>query len=321
VTITYVVGAGGIGCAVGYALIASGEPVVFVDANEDKVCCGNRTGVEVEGWEPRAATFQNFETWQPLGGATVLLCTKCYDNEIVLNRLPSDTTILPVQNGFDPRLEQRDHLWEGIASFVSECLVDRPRTRITRNGVLHIGPRRPGELAELPLVAQLLRRSQLFRTKVVSNIEPFKYTKLMYNAAISPLAAALGINNGQLLALPKARRQFFDLLKENYEVLSRAGVPLARIGLFHPEVVSRILRTPLLATVLAWAFYPSLRNSYCSMHGDLPRGQTEIDYYNLRLIQIAGDKPCPLNRRIYDLIKRMEANRIAPSPSLLAELI
>ena len=57
-------------------------------------------------------------------------------------RLSDDAFLVPVQNGFDPELESRNHAGEGIASFVSECERDRPVTRITRPGSLHIGGRR-----------------------------------------------------------------------------------------------------------------------------------------------------------------------------------
>src|SRR5262249_44468437 len=131
------------------------------------------------------------------------------------------------------------------------------------------------------------------------------YTKLMYNAAISPIAAACGLDNGGLLWVPRARRLFFDLLLENYTILCGAGVPLGRIGPFHPETVHRILRRRWIANTMAWAFYPTLRKTYCSMSGDLPRGRTEIDNYNKHLIDLADGRPCPLNRRVVDVINRM----------------
>ena len=123
---------------------------------------------------------------------------------------------------------------------------------------------------------------------MVPDILPYKYTKLMYNAAISPLAAAAGLDNGQLLRLPRVRQLFFDLLRENYAILRGAGVPLGKVGPLHPHTVARILAVPLLANSLAWAFYPTLRKTYCSMAGDLPKGRTEVDYYNGHLIELAG---------------------------------
>jgi 2-dehydropantoate 2-reductase len=142
----------------------------------------------------------------------------------------------------------------------------------------------------------------------------------MYNAAISPLAAAAGLDNGQLLAVPKARHLFFGLLRENYAILHGAGIRLGKIGPFHPATVQRILGRLTVAGLLAWAFYPTLRGTYCSMSGDLPRGRTEIDFYNGHLIDVAGDRPCPLNRRVYELVKRMERDRITPGLHVLDEL-
>lgn len=322
----HVVGAGGIGCAVGYALRQTGADVVFVDADAAKVAWGRRHGVRVEGRPPFAAEFRVFADWRPCDGDTVLLCTKCYDNAAVLPRLPRRVTLIPIQNGFDHALDDRGDFLEGVASFVSECHPGQTHTRITRRGRLHLGPRgmaaesRNTQAAAVPLV-NLLRDTPLFRVIVVPDILPYKYTKLMYNAAISPLASAAGLDNGQLLSVEPARRLFFALLQENYAILRGAGVPLGKVGPFQPTTVAWVLRHLTVSRVLAWAFTPSLRNTYCSMARDLPAGRTEIDYYNGRLIELAGDRPCPLNRRLYDLVKRMERARLPPSLGILAELL
>jgi 2-dehydropantoate 2-reductase len=319
-----VVGAGGIGCAVGYFLRAAGVRVTFVDADAAKVEWGRAHGVRVEGRPPLPAEFVPFADWRPDPGGTILLCTKCYDNGAVLTRLPDPVTLIPIQNGFDRRLDGRGGPLEGIASFISECLPRQTHTRITRNGKLHLGRRAraavPGADGVLTELATLLRLHAPFRMEVVPDILPYKYTKLMYNAAISPLAAAAGLDNGQLLGMPRARRLFFDLLRENYAVLRGAGVPLGKVGPLHPHTVARILSRPFVADSLAWAFYPSLRKTYCSMAGDLPKGRTEIDYYNRHLIDLAGERPCPLNRRVYDVVRRMEAERVPPGPAALDEL-
>ncbi|HJT79292.1 MAG TPA: ketopantoate reductase C-terminal domain-containing protein, partial [Gemmataceae bacterium] len=303
--------------AVGNALLRAGVPVTFVEANPDKVCWGRAHGVRVDGQGPHPADLIDFADWSPPAGATVLLCTKCYDNAAVLARLPASVTVLPIQNGFDRSLDGRGGDLEGIASFVSECLPGRTHTRITRNGRLHLGPRRAGAAVAPPDWVAALRRQAPFRVEWVPDIRPYKYTKLMYNAAISPLAAAAGLDNGQLLWLPRARRLLFALLRENYAILRGAGVPLGVIGPFHPDTVQRILRHPALARALAWAFYPTLKGTYCSMSGDLPAGRTEIDYYNGHLIELAGDRPCPLNRQVHALVRRMERERIPPGPSVL----
>ena len=224
-----IVGAGGIGCAVGYALCAASVPVVLVEANPVKVEAGNRDGVQVDQYAPLAAEFVHFDDWKPSLGVPVLLCTKCYDNAAVLEKLPAGTELIPIQNGFDPQLHAFGHEGEGIASFVSECEKGRPHTRITRKGELHIGKRqasggrKPPVLDLTGCLLHSLAKTKLFRVVEVPDIGPIKHSKLMYNAAISPLAAAAGIDNGKLLSIPEARQLFFALLQENHRILSAAG--------------------------------------------------------------------------------------------------
>jgi 2-dehydropantoate 2-reductase len=320
----HVVGAGGIGCAAGYALRRQGRPIVFIEANGQKVEAGQRVGVEVVGYPPLPAEFVPFADWQPPPHGLVLLCTKCYDNPAVLARVPPGVTLVPIQNGFDPRLQNSGHEFEGIASFVSECEPDRPRTRITRPGQLHLGPR-SGHLPRdqsFDSLGPTFREARLFQVDVVTRIEPFKYTKLMYNAAISPLAAAAGVDNGALLSDRFARQLFFSLIRENYAILSGAGIELGTVGPFRPKTVAAILRRGWLARLMAKAFEPSLRGTYCSMAGEIQKGRTEIDNYNGHLIRLAGDSiPCPLNRAVYDLVKRMEREQATPHRDRLKELV
>jgi 2-dehydropantoate 2-reductase len=323
-----IIGAGGIGCAVGYALRSAGISVTFIDSNPDKVQWGRIHGVSIEGRSALSATFQSFDEWRPNPDHITLLCTKCFDNSAILSRLPTSTFLVPIQNGFDRELDARDHPFEGIASFVSECVSGQTHTLITRKGSLHLGARRTGVGAPTPEshnrireLVGMLQRYAPFRVVWATEILPYKYTKLMYNAAIGPLAAAAGLDNGQLLSVPPARRLFFELMRENYAILRGAGISLARIGLFHPNTVQRILRRRWAASALAWAFYPSLRGSYCSMFADLPTGRTEIDYYIGHLLELACGRTCPINRRVYDLVKRMEATRIPPHREVLQDLL
>lgn len=323
----HVVGAGGIGCAVGYALRAAGIPVQFVEASAAKVAAGLRTGVRVDDHPPLAAAFIHFDAWAPSPDAVVLLCTKCYDNPAVLAKLKRGTQLVPIQNGFDPHLHAFGHEWEGIASFVSECAADRPHTRITRAGELHVGRRNPslaggGEKSKnLPPFGVTLGKG-LFRLIDVPDINPIKHTKLMYNAAISPLAAAAGIDNGKLLSLREARPLFFALLQENHRILTAAGIELGQVGPFHPTTVAWILRRKWLAGLMARFFEPSLRGTYCSMAGEIQKGRTEIDNYNGHLIRLAEETgtPSPLNRAAHDLVVSMTAARAESRREVLTAL-
>lgn len=311
----HVVGAGGIGVTLAWCLAKAGKRVIMVESHAGKVAAGQQDGVAVAGHPSFRVPFVSFEDWTPPAEGLVLLCTKTYDNPTVLKRLANTRRIVPVQNGFDPTLDRHNHAGEGISSYVSECHRDRPITRITRPGSLHIGPRRvvsAAEQAELTSLSTTLRAGGLFKVKLVADVRPYKAAKLMYSAAISPLAAAAGVDNAGLLTEPLARRLFFGLLLENHAILRHAQVALERVGPFHPDTVARILRVPGLARLLAIFFRPSLRDTYCSMTPDITTGHTEIDAYNGHMIRLADGFPCPLNQAAVALIGRIVRDRLPP---------
>ncbi|MEX2615471.1 MAG: FAD-dependent oxidoreductase [Alphaproteobacteria bacterium] len=304
----HIVGAGGIGVSLAWSLLQAGHDVTLVDANPEKVARGTSEGLTVVGHGTVRAPFVAFDEWNPPASGYILICTKTYDNPIVIERLTTDACLVPVQNGVDPELEKLNHAGEGISSFVSECDRSSPVTRITRPGELHIGTRRSAsakETGDLALLADALAGGKLFRVRYVDNILPYKSAKLMYNAAISPLAAAAGVDNGELLTDSLATRLFFALLRENYAILHHCRVELARIGPFHPKTVSRILSTPLLPYAMALFFRPSLKGTYCSMAPDIATGRTEVDAYNGHLIRIARDFPCPINRAACSMVREI----------------
>jgi 2-dehydropantoate 2-reductase len=323
-----IIGVGGIGCALAYALAVGGSLVQCVEATAAKLHWGRLHGLRVNRLPSMPAEFVAFNHWRPNSESTTILCTKCYDNERVLEKMPNDCWVLPVQNGFDSAFEGRSDLAEGIVSFVSECPLDRTHTRITRPGKLYLGMHRddqefatdPSKRATLEKLGASLRKGGIFSVELTDNILPYKYTKLMYNAAIGPVASAAGLDNGQLLSRPLARSLLFALIAENYHILRNAGKRLEKIGPFHPDTVRKLLDRPILAKGLSWVFYPSLRGTYCSMHADLPLGRSEIDYYNGYLIKLADGTPCPFNRRAYEVVKEMESGGMKPGLRALRQL-
>ncbi len=320
-----VVGAGGIGCAIAHALRIGDVDITLVDTDAAKIHWGKSHGVGIDGQSCVPVNIVSFEQWSPPSSedSLVVLCTKCYDNQLVLSRLSQETDVVPIQNGFDQQLTDRVN-YEGIASFVSECQPGQTQTRITRKGELHLGRSRDSHAQAIhPMreaLAQVLSEHGSFKVCQVDDVLPFKYAKVMYNAAISPLAAVTGLDNSQLLTLAPARRLFFEFLRENYRILNAAGIQLGKVGPFYPHTVQRILSLPFLARIMAVPFSASLRNTYCSMSGDIERGKTEVRNFNGHLIDLAGRQPCELNRRACDLVERMAAVRATPALDYLDEM-
>jgi 2-dehydropantoate 2-reductase len=322
-TQVHVVGAGGIGVVLAWALARAGWDVTLVERRPEKIARGLADGLVVAGRAPLKVPFVWFADWQPPADATILLCTKTYDNPAVLARLTTTRRLVPVQNGYDAVLDSHDFAGEGIASFISECVRGRPVAHITRPGSLHLGPRQratPEERRELASLAEAFQEADLFKVELVEDVRPFKAAKLMYNAAIAPLAAAAGVDNAELMTDALAKRLFFGLLLENYGVLRHAGLALAKIGPFHPNTVARILRTPGLPDLLGMFFRPSLRGTYCSMAPDIGRGRTEIDAYNGHLVRLAGNFPCPINQAAVRLITRITREHMTPRRSHLDDM-
>ena len=309
----HIIGAGGIGVALGYALAQAGRQITMVEKDPEKLLAGKQHGIQVENHRPlHDIPFISFDEWQAPSNTLLLLCTKTFDNEAVLEKITDKTLLLPIQNGFDELLDKQEHFGEAIASFVSECERHRPYTRITREGELHIGRRKQttgANEAVLDDLAETLKDNPLFQVVRVDNVLPYKATKLMYNAAISPLAASAGVDNAVLLSDKLAKKYFFKLILENYAILKNANMEMAKIGPFHPDVVSKILRTPGLPEIMAQFFKPSLRGTYCSMAPDIGTEQTEIDAYNGFLVKLAGDFPCPFNQAAVKLVKTLTEKR------------
>lgn len=314
-----ILGAGGIGGSLAHLLATAGLDVTCVEIDLARIDDGRRHGLRLDDRPAAPVRWLHFDDWTPGAGDRHLLCVKCFDNSAVLARLGPDAELLPIQNGIDARLESRGHPAGGIASYVAAAEPGRARVRITRRGDLHIGARGERPIPEwVRELAEVWRRAGAFRVVVVPRIAGYQHAKLMYNAAIAPLAAAAGLDNSALLVRPDARRLFFALLRENHAILTAAGKPLDKVGPLHPNHVARILARPWLARAFARAFVPSLRGTYCSMSGDIERGRTEVDYYNGVLAEWSGGAG-PLNHRAVELIHRMTRFHIRPEPGVLAE--
>jgi 2-dehydropantoate 2-reductase len=104
-----VIGAGGIGVALGGALARAGWNVTMVDINEAKLEAGRRDGIEINGVKESNLHFMPFAEWTSADRAILLLCTKTYDNPVVLARIPLRHLLVPIQNGFDPVLNELNH--------------------------------------------------------------------------------------------------------------------------------------------------------------------------------------------------------------------
>ncbi|MGD8760021.1 MAG: 2-dehydropantoate 2-reductase N-terminal domain-containing protein, partial [Anaerolineales bacterium] len=60
-----IVGAGGIGCALGHALLSAGMEVTLVETDDGKLAWGREHGIAVDHQPAQPAIFERFDQWHP----------------------------------------------------------------------------------------------------------------------------------------------------------------------------------------------------------------------------------------------------------------
>lgn len=121
----------------------------------------------------------------------------------------------------------------------------------------------PAPAGEIAVLARLLTEAGL-RTHAVPDARGPQWTKVVFNAATSPLAALTGLTVGQVCTDPALRGQVDRLIDEALAVCDRAGIALTR----HP----RDAVTEAIAE--AYGHKPSM------LQDVLARRPTEIDVLN-----------------------------------------
>ena len=134
-----------------------------------------------------------------------------------------------------------------------------------------------------------------------SNIAGGVWGKALYNAALNPLSAILGIKYGELFDA-NTWSIIEDIVKEAFAVCEKEGV---RLEWKTPEEYLKHLHSHQL---------PATQEHYSSMYQDLAiRKRTEIDFINGSIVELAKKHgiPAPVNEVIVRLIKFRENQNAA----------
>ncbi len=138
--------------------------------------------------------------------------------------------------------------------------------------------------------------SRVFKVKVVEDINPYRWYKLLINAGLNPVTALLRAPNRVIIENEFAQKVAIEAVNEGVRVCSVLGVKL-------PSDPIRGLFEVAKATA----------DNYSSMLQDIMRGKrTEIDYINGKIIEygIRLRLPTPVNNVLYRLVKAIEQSRI-----------
>lgn len=328
-------GSGAVGGLIGGRLALAGRPVVFLARGETAQAMQSQ-GLEVQGGAlsgrlPRPAVAhslaQALVEWPDPG--CVVLAVKAYDAAEAAAALAApggDWPVLSLLNGIgsDERLEA---LGPGrVLAGALTTAVQRPApgvVRVERERGLSLAPR-----PEVPPELLDDLRSAGVRVRLHRSAGRMRWSKLLTNLAGNAVSAILGLPPGEALAEPPAYRLELEALRETVRVMRALG--------FVPENLERV---PV--RLLAWGLAlpaalgrPLLRRAVAggrgakrpSLHGDIGRGRSEVEWLNGAVVR-AGARlglPTPANRVILRLMRGLIDGSLDPQtfharPAALAE--
>lgn len=330
----WLVGAGGIGCAIGGRLARSLD-VVFVDSWREHVDAINRNGVRVdypnESLEIRVRAFHVSEldriTSTP---EAVLLAVKSYQTadtcDALLPHLMADTPVVSLQNCINEEVianKVGEHRTIGAICLFDGALIGPGHAMQTRTGGrLVIGELNGTETSRIQSLHESLNSSM--RVDITPNIWGELWSKLTCNTMINAVAATTGLGVGELVLNPIARRLCVRLGAEAIRVALKQQIQLVKADLYghDPEDFLQDPRTDTFAAVEqsfknAYEQHPQLR---ASMLQDVTKGRrTEIEYMNGHVAKKGEELgvATPLNREMVRLVKEVEDGRRQPDRAII----
>ena len=208
-----------------------------------------------------------------------------------------DAAVVSVQNGIgneDVVAEVLPRVVRG--SIVTAGAVPEPGVvRYDAPGDSWFGPFEPSPatLAEVTTLADLLTRGGL-RTHAMADARGPQWTKVVFNAATSPLAALTGLPMGPLCTDPALRLQVDALVDEALAVCDAAGITLLKQP---SESFTEAIET-------AWSHKPSMLQDVAA------RRTTEVDVLNGGIAAEGRRQgvPTPLHDAMVALVHGLESS-------------
>ncbi len=266
-----VVGLGAVGMFLVYSLNRAGiEPLVVTRTWHDDY-------VFVVGGERVRLRFRRVSSL-PSDVKRTLLCVKAYDTSNALKSAVGTVTVF--QNGIGGLELARNMLGRAYGAVVTYGV-----TRIGGTAEL----RGTGEIIlDDAYIAELLERGGV-RTRVVEDIDSYRWLKTIVNAAINPITAVLGSKNAVILSNPWARSLAAQVVSEGKAVAKRLGIGL-------PEDPW----TSLVRVVEATG-----ENMSSTLQDVLAGRPTEVDYMNGAIVRYgsAHGVAVPVNRVLWFAVR------------------
>jgi 2-dehydropantoate 2-reductase len=323
-----VIGAGAIGGITAALIRQAGYDVEIVCKYEELAPQINETGLHIQGYGgdhwvpmPAVAEIKDMKADKDL----ILLATKATDlvpaAQALLPLLTPDTLVVSLQNGIC-----EETLGEAVGpNRVIGCVVGWGATmnspgelEMTSGGEFIIGTLDARTEPRLQTIKEIL--NLVVPCRISENILGSLYAKLIVNSCITSLGAICGLYMGQMLADRQIRNIFIDIMQEAMAVADAMNLHVETIGgrmnYYRFMAGSGTLaqfRRHLMIRLIGFKYRRLKSSSLQSLERGKP---TEIDYLNGYITDKAKklNMPVPVNDRIVEMIKEIEAGRREISP-------
>lgn len=326
-----VVGPGAVGTLVAARLAQAGNDVLLLarDAAGARRLDAGITAVAPDGGEVHAKVASGWRRSDVKATPRMLVvATKCADAEAALATwlpaLGEDTPVVTMQNGV-----LGDRLKPLAGERLVECTVSFPATLAgpgrsvqTGPGGLHIGPwpraSPRDEPTEFKAVARLL--ADVAPVHGSANMAGVKWTKLTINNCITSLGVLTGLELGDLLRDPLARRAFLAIVEETHAAGRADGVRFETVSGFRAGLfASRMPGRSALVAIIGRKY----RRHRSSSLQSLERGRrTEVDFLNGHVVATARRHglAAPVNAALVEAVHAIEAGERKPAAANLIQL-
>jgi len=313
-------GGGAVGLGIASCLVRPPNRVTIV-AREQTVAALRgggltRTGIfgQIHG-EPNAfACCESLGRTEPTDYDFVLICTKSFDSALAASdlaehgdRIGDRARLVLFQNGWGNAEAFCEYFEKGRiynARVITGFHRPRPsEVEITVHAdAVHIGSLFGADLSAIEPLCQAIREGGIPCEKTDS-IEKDLWAKMLYNCALNPLGAVLGVPYGALAAAGSTRTLMNHVVEEVFAVMGKAGYQThwGRSGEFLDVFYRRLV--------------PDTAGHKSSMLQDIAAGKrTEIDALNGMVVRLAQQHgvAVPYNHTLCNLIQFVE-NRPWPA--------
>lgn len=309
-------GSGAIGIGLGCSMIDSGYDVSFY-ARESTGNAMKKNGIKRTGiFNHLSYGPHEFRVYTDYGEIPdeefdwVFIASKTLANDDISRKLDENRRILKddfriiiFQNGFgndEPYLRffpsERVFCARVITGF------SRPERNVSEVTVhtepILLGSLQEADPAPLEKIAEAISSGGI-PCEVSDRLSEYLWAKMLYNCALNPLGAILGVNYGRLTENEYSKSIMNSAIAEIFDVMDAAGY---RTLWDSAEEYEEVFYSKLI---------PDTYNHYSSTYQDISmKNRTEIDTLNGKVIAL-GDKygiGVEVNRMLYNIIKSIESD-------------